>query len=316
MDWTLAIRRNREALERVLAGLFALVGIEDWCGLVAYAPSPARLSPCVLSPRGEGTRRSCRLPLLPAGEKVVAKRPDEGAVEIVRDCPAGKVEKQTPGPEPLLLPRHLHTHAMRILRAAEAAIRRLIVIAARDIAIRPPQPSSPAPCGEVSGRQAAGWGSLQGHSHNPTLRVDLPTDRLRLPAFPLLDPLKRHSFEPPRRASKFMPRICVVGVSEPEPLPDKPAPSPDDPISAAGLCRRLLSSRRALADLPREARRFARWNARNVIKRSQSQGKGRISPLRIGRPPGWRRHPAHPADDILKECHALALDALSPPDTS
>lgn len=272
MDWTLAIRRNREALERVLAGLFALIGMESRHSAIGISQPGSNSTP-------NGARSHCLLPSA--------------------DCP-------------VLLPRHLHTHALRILRAAEAAIRRLIVIAAREVRVKLPQPSSPPPCGEVGGHQAAGWGSLQGHSHNPTLRVDLPTDRLRLPAFPLLDPLKRHSFEPPRRASKFMPRICVLGVSEPAPLPDKPVPSPDDPISAAGLCRRLLSSRRALTDLPREARRFARWRARRGIGRRP----GRVSPLRLGRPPGSRRRSRHAVNDILKECHALALDVLAPPDTS
>jgi hypothetical protein len=38
--------------------------------------------------------------------------------------------------------------------------------------------------------------------------------------------------------------------------------------------------------------------------------------LRIGRPPGARKHPTHAVDHILKECQALALDVLSPPDTS
>jgi hypothetical protein len=108
-----------------------------------------------------------------------------------------------------------------------------------------------------------------------------------------------------------------VGYSEPTPIPVKPVISPDDPVDATGLCRRLLSSRRALANLPREARRLARWTARNKLRRSQEQRTGRTRSLRIGRPPGGRKHPTHAVDHILKECQALALDVLSPlPDTS
>lgn len=226
MDWTLAIKRNREALQRILAGLFALAGLED--------------------------------------------------------------------EPPLSIPRHLHAHALRILRAVESAIRRLIVIAAQDVVARPAGARSD-------------FAALR--------KRDEPAEtNARIPAFPLLDPLKRFHFDPPRRASKFTPRICVVGITEPAPLPEEPAVSPDDPVDATGLCRRLLSSRRALTNLPREARRLARWNARNRL--SQSQGRGRISPLRIGRPPGRRKRPTHLADDILKECHALALDVLNPPNTS
>lgn len=243
MDWNLAIRRNREALSRILAALFALIGLND-------SPHPESLA--------------------------------EG--------------------EPRRVPRHLHAHSLRILRATESAIRRLIVIAAQDVVARPaggtwPPSSPPQRGGEVPSESEAEWGQS-----------------LRIPAFPLLDPLKRFRFDPPRPASKFMPRICVVGVTEPAPIPEKPVCLPDDPVDATSLCRRLLSSRRALANLPREARRLARWHQRNRL--SQTQGRGRISPLRIGHPPGKRKRPNHLVDDILKECQALALDVLSPADTS
>ncbi|MEX0955215.1 MAG: hypothetical protein WDZ83_08405 [Rhizobiaceae bacterium] len=228
MDWNLAIKRNREALSRILAALFALVG-------------------------------------LPEG------RPASG---------------------PLTLPRHLHAHALRILRAAESAIRRLVVIAAREIDVQP-RPAGGFSMQEFGGKRQA-------------------DAAVRIPAFPLLDPLRKFSFDPPRRASRFMPRICVVGFTEPAPLPVIPVLSPDDPVAGAGLCRRLLSSRRALANLPREARRLARWQARNRLR----SGPGRVAPLRFGAPPGRRKRPIHLVDDILKECHSLALDVLSPPDTS
>ncbi|MCC0043905.1 MAG: hypothetical protein H6892_05840 [Brucellaceae bacterium] len=198
---------------------------------------------------------------------------------------------------PPLPPRHLHAYALRILRAAESAIRRLIVIVARDVVARPGggtwPPSSPRNEGRGAKRKRGGVGQS-----------------LRIPAFPLLDPLKRYSFEPPRHASKFMPRICVVGITEPAPIPEKPVCLPDDPVDATGLCRRLLSSRRALANLPREARRLARWYQRNRLRLLQTQGRGRVSPLRIGHPPGKRKRPNHLVDDILNECQALALDAL------
>jgi hypothetical protein len=186
----------------------------------------------------------------------------------------------------------------RILRAAEAAIRRLVVIAARDVAV------TPRPAGERPDFAALRKG------------VAPAAAPLRIPAFPLLDPLKRYSFKPPRRYSKSFPRICVPGFTEPAPIPVKPVLRPDDPVDATGLCRRLLSSRRALQNLPREARRLARWTARNALRRSRGQRTGRTRSLRIGRPPGRRKRSTHLVDDILKECHALALDARDPPDTS
>jgi hypothetical protein len=234
MDWDLAIRRNREALERILAALFAMVGL------------------------GEG-----------------------GPADVTTT-----------------LPRRQHAYALCILRAAESAIRRLVVIASRDVtATVRPAGARPGLAALRTGKQPAG--------------ADAAT--IRIPAFPLLDPLKRYSFKPRRRASKSFPRICVVGYTEPAPIPEKPVVSPGDPVDATGLCRRLLSSKRALANLPREARRLARWKARDRLR----PGRRRVvPPLRIGRPPGARKHPTHAVDHILKECQALALDVLSPSDTS
>jgi hypothetical protein len=232
MDWTLAIRRNRGALERVLAALFVLAGFDA-------------------------------------------------------SGPAGHTRTAT-------LPRYLHAYAMRILRAAEPAIRRLIVISAQDF-VAQPRPSGDGLRPDFAALGKAGASSA-----------------IRIPAFPLLDPQKRYPFDPPRRASKFMPRICVPGITEPAPIPEKPLLSPDDPVNATGLCRRLLSSRRALANLSREARRLARWYQRNKLRSDPR----RVSPLRFGRPPGRRKRPTHLVDDILKECQALALDVLDPPDTS
>jgi hypothetical protein len=237
MDWDLAIRRNREALERILAALFAMLGHDE--------------------------------------------------------------SRQAPVLQSAALPRRQHAYLRRILLAAESAIRRLVVIAARDV------PVELRPVGVRPDLAALRKGKESAGTNVPAV--------IRIPAFPLLDPLKRYSFASPRRASKSFPRICVPGFTEPAPIPQKPVVSPDDPVDATGLCGRLLSSKRALANLPREARRLARWRARDQRK----PGPRRVvPPLRIGRPPGGRKHPTHAVDHILKECQALALDVLDPPNTS
>ena len=262
MDWALAIKRNRRALERVLAALFALARLDTGQSALGSWPSGPDSQPV-----GDGAVSDCRLP--------------------TAHCHR-------------FLPRHLHSHVLRILRATESAIRRLIVIAAREVTLQPR-----AAC------ERPDFAALR--DRNGPAEADAP---IRIPAFPLLDPPKRFSFDPPRRPSKFFPRICVAGYSEPTPIPEKPLLSPDDPVNATALCSRLLSSRRALANLPREARRLARWQIRNRLRSGQSQGRGRVSPLRIGYPPGRRKHPTHAVDDILRECQTLALDVLDPPDTS
>ena len=120
-----------------------------------------------------------------------------------------------------------------------------------------------------------------------------------------------------------------------QPFPVPRPPSPDDPIDAARLTLRLGALASALDDLPREARRFARWRARADAARNSAGAQNRkprnarrfrrVWPLRPGRPPGGRlsrydpdarrRKNIRDVDEILAHAHALALYALSP-DTS
>jgi len=73
-------------------------------------------------------------------------------------------------------------------------------------------------------------------------------------------------------------------------------------VSAKNLVRRLIAVVDALQDIPRHARRLALWEARAKEDRRPE----RWSPLRSGRPPGFRQRPIHAVDEILKECDWLA----------
>jgi hypothetical protein len=77
------------------------------------------------------------------------------------------------------------------------------------------------------------------------------------------------------------------------------------------LIRRLQALESALGDLPRQARRLARWRMREET----SQNPSFKSPIRPGHPPGHRRRKIHQVDDLLSECHGLACRAMMP-DTS
>ncbi|MBL8893573.1 MAG: hypothetical protein JNJ53_03165, partial [Rhizobiales bacterium] len=63
-------------------------------------------------------------------------------------------------------------------------------------------------------------------------------------------------------------------------------------------------------DIPRQAMRLARWQARPKEERRPE----RWSPLRPGRPPGFRKRSIHEVDDILKECDWLARNVMPPLD--
>jgi hypothetical protein len=89
------------------------------------------------------------------------------------------------------------------------------------------------------------------------------------------------------------------------------APEPDGAVSARRVLCRLSAIKAALEDLPGQAKRLARWRAR----REQMAFTRFQSPLRPGRPPGFRSRPRHEVDHALAECHRLAY-AVTRGDTS
>ena len=193
------------------------------------------------------------------------------------------------------IPQPLHRAVLRVLRPAESAVRRLVVIAARGLVVKA-APSRPMPAGPI------GKGC-----------------RLRS-SFQLFDPRKNFACLRQHRQTiaRNLPRIHIFGSdprvaalwAAPQPAAD-PAPPPDGLVNAARVSRRLQALKLALADLPRQARRLARWR----LRRENAKNPKFRSPLRPGHPPGYRRKPDHEVDDVLIECHGLACDALKP-DTS
>jgi hypothetical protein len=195
------------------------------------------------------------------------------------------------------LPRPVYYAVLRILRPAESAVRRLIVIAARGLVVKL-VPSRPMPKGQMIGK---GGGS-------------------RLPAFQLYDTRKYFPELSQRRVkyAKHPPRILFFGPDSrvddlwPAPPPvTAPVSPPDGLVNAARLNRRLQVLKSALEDLPRQARRMARWR----VRRENMKNPKFKSPLRPGPPPGRRKRHIHPIDEVLADCHGLAWDALKP-DTS
>jgi hypothetical protein len=194
------------------------------------------------------------------------------------------------------LPRSVHSAVLRVLRPAESAMRRLVVIAARGLVVKP-VPSRPMPAGPI------GKGGQGGHSR---------------PSFQLFDPRKNFEARRRRGPARNPPRIhfftgdsWVTTTWSARPPVADPAPPPDGLVGAARLGRRLQALKLALEDLPRQARRLARWR----VRRENAPSPKFRSPLRPGRPPGYRRKPVHEVDEVLIECHGLAFDAMKP-DTS
>jgi len=136
----------------------------------------------------------------------------------------------------------------------------------------------------------------------------------RLPSFQLYDTRKYFPELSQRRIkyAKYPPRIHFFGpgsrVDDLWPSrPPKAAPLPSDGlVNGARLSRRLQVLKLALEDLPRQARRMARWR----VRRDAAKAPKFKSPLRPGPPPGRRKRHIHPIDEVLADCHWLAWDAM------
>ena len=199
------------------------------------------------------------------------------------------------------LPRSVHSTVLRVLRPAESAVRRLIVIAARGLVVKlKPVASRPMP------KLVGPIGKSGGQSH---------------PSFQLFD--QRKNFKARRRGRRVIPRIYVFGNDDDwgnhptvaslwaarRPIMADPAPPPSDGlVGAERLSRRLQALKLALDDLPRQAKRLARWR----VRREAMPSPKFKSPLRPGPPPGRRKKKVHSIDEILTECHWLAWEALKP----
>ncbi|GAB4355145.1 MAG: hypothetical protein Kow0026_14150 [Oricola sp.] len=199
------------------------------------------------------------------------------------------------------VPRRVWRRILRLLRPAEAAARRLIVIAARGIEVEAPKPRPQRPPTGIERLQAAGLlviheGISLGLARAPRSEPAEPAKSApAIPGFRLADPPRRFDAK------------AWDGL-RPFPQDGFDLADPDEEVSARHLCRRIVALNRALDDLDGQALRLARWKARRERDRATARPR-RFRPLRPGLPPGWRRRPRNEIEEVLKECHALALHA-------
>ena len=182
----------------------------------------------------------------------------------------------------LRVPRQVRLAILAVLRPAEAAMRRLVVIAARGM--------EPVP---VVPRQGS------------TKRIAAPGKARRAPSFRLFDPRRRVGLLNAPRCRGHAVRLSGFGFDDPV-FAKRPAED-SEAVSAVAVSRRVRALNAALEDIPAQARRLVRALAR--------AGQKYLRPMRPGRPPGYRARGRDEIDTLLSNCHALALYALHPPDT-
>ena len=142
---------------------------------------------------------------------------------------------------PTTLPGHLHRFVLGLLRPAESATRRLIIVAARGLMVRLPKPRA------ETGEQRPPSSGQRDKSTPPT----------RVPFFPMFDPMKRFDRKPARRRipEDRMPRIALLnddGWSVPLHLRRPASPPNTRPPRRSGRNIRLVRScwSKAPAEIP------------------------------------------------------------------
>jgi len=206
-----------------------------------------------------------------------------------------------------VLPRRVRSAILLVLRPAESAVRRLVVAKTKGLEVPTYVPPTPRSQSKDSAKK---------------------TGQTRIPRFQLIDPRKvfaelnpnrRLRRSRPARTEAIEPRLLFrVAGFDGQPAYEEwseaiPAPSPDDPIVAAHICRRMQALHHALNDLPKQAQRMVR----EIAKRAAAKpGPRKVPPLRFGSPPGFRKKHIHEIDSILHECHCLAIREQKPPDRS
>ena len=184
---------------------------------------------------------------------------------------------------------------MLVLRPAESAVRRLIVLAAHSLAIKARPPRDFVIIGHRAGDPvSAPFGEFY-----------------RTKAFKLFDPLK--TFDPEAIWDNDQVNYqSGYGLTS---NTSHDTSSDHTPINATQIGQRLNALMRALENLPRQARRLVRWQTKRDAA-LKAHRPTRLSPIRPGLPPGWRERKIHEIDQVLRECHGLANDLLNAPNTS
>jgi hypothetical protein len=179
---------------------------------------------------------------------------------------------------PELWPQQVQAMVRRLLRPAESALRRLIIIMAKDVKVKLP-PKRPMPKGLTIKRQGEG-------------RI----------TFRLYDQRIGYKAAIEKPATKG-PRIHFFHDRGPL-VPLAPANKPRRTV--ANLFKRCAALTSALETLPKQAKRMALWRLRRAAK-ADAKFK---SPLRPGQPPGHQKRPRFEIDLVLTACHGLAHEAL------
>lgn len=193
-----------------------------------------------------------------------------------------------------MMPRSVRWAVLKTLRATESAGRRLIAALAHRIIL---PDYVPRPRGTVE---------------KPRLQNKSKSARPK--SFPMFDSLPK-SGKTWQKRPLIEPRILSFDEPiTPQIIPESVNLSPDDLIDSTSILGRIHALEKALEDIEGRARRFAQELKRR--RHPTCHRKRRVTGLRPGAPPGYRKRITHEIDEILRDCMELERWMRKAPDTS
>ncbi len=210
-----------------------------------------------------------------------------------------------------VLTRRVYRRMLILLRPAEAALRRLIIIAARGIVLKV-RPSGPFPKGLAAKLKRMERAS-DAASDTAGAHSGVQSDRAA------------QAFRPARRTQALPGQAHLVSAHQRAGLVHAVFSARTRSAHLRGSDQRRAahpahhSVRHALATLPKQARRYVRWRGKMLleIRKLTARKRGsRISTIRPGYPLGHRKKQIHEVDRVLSDCCYFLDEARKKPDTS
>ncbi len=198
----------------------------------------------------------------------------------------------------MTISRETRLHLACVLRAAEAALRRLIMLFVIANGIKAGLYNR-----KTDQRPLPDFASFK-RAENPLPKFNLIDPRPSLTSFLILSLSKNEKAQSGQTLRQAQGE-CLERTSH---------------ISPTNLFARLQALDHALNTLPQQARRMAR----EIEKRARARalpvpedkpllGPWADPPIRRGKPPGHRDRPKHDVDYVLQECHGLMKDIKASP---
>jgi hypothetical protein len=211
------------------------------------------------------------------------------------------------------LPRYAYRRALELLKPAESALRRLIIMGAHGKSFAPATAKDQPGKADAVGDTVSGQGGTLTDADSAPSDAPASEKSLRAPAFNIFDPLRQFTF---RSFDSFEDYALWKAEQDANPLIIPPAGPRMAPVNALSLWRRIQAMHHAAENFDQYVTRYVRWRGQRKFKIAHQRplkGRRPATLMRPGRAPGYIRKGKHEIHDLLRDVDNLAADSENPP---